>query len=120
MQNAEILYGLLGVILGFLTSVAVFRARFVAIEKDVENLKGTLTVEIRRLHEDAAREWERIRAEIRAVCQQDDGYRDRMERRSRAELEVLASIARKLGAQHRITDPGSFDDDTSAVDRIKG
>lgn len=121
MQNAEILYGLLGIIVGFLGSVAVFRARFVAVEKDVENLRNTLTTEIRRLHEDAGREWERIRGEVRNACQGDDDFRERTERRQREELLILASIARKLGAQSRITDIGTFleQDNDQPSDRLR-
>lgn len=106
-QGIEFVYGLVGVVLGFLTSFAIFRSRFVAIEKDVENLKHQLAGEIKRLHEDAAREWERIRVEIRAACHENDDFRDRMDRRQREELLILASIAKRLGAQNRLTDLGS-------------
>ena len=88
-NGTELIWGLVGVIVGFLASFAIFRARFVAIEKDVERLREELK-------------------EIKKVCREDDDYRDRTERRQREELLILASIARKLGAASRINDIGTY------------
>ena len=88
-NNVELVYGLVGVIVGFLASFAIFRARFVAIEKDVERLREELK-------------------DIKRVCREDDDYRERTERRQRESILILASIARKLGAQSRVTDIGAF------------
>lgn len=108
MQGNEALYGVLGIVLGFLTAIAIFRARFVAIEKDLEHVRTTLKEEIKRVHEDASREWGRIREEVKQMCGRDSEYQERVERRQREELILLATIARKLGAQTRMTDLGTY------------
>lgn len=86
--TTELLSGFVGVVIGFLSSFAVFRARFTAIEKDIEYIKKSLE------DEDGG--------EIRF-------WKD-MQRRSQIEVEILASIARKLGVSHRLTDLGGYVD----------
>lgn len=84
MNPNEALYGLLGTIFGFLTAFAVFRARFVGVEKDIEAMK-----------EDVKR--------IERSCS-DNPNRDRREREM---IILLASIAKRIGAANRLTDIGS-------------
>lgn len=83
----ELLSGFIGVVVGFLSSFAVFRARFTAIEKDIEYIKKSVD--------------------------NDDGqqrfWKD-LQRRQQIEIEILASIARKFGVAHRITDLGGYVD----------
>lgn len=86
--TTELLSGFVGVVIGFLSSFAVFRARFTAIEKDIEYIKKSL--------EDGsggeAKFW------------------DDLQRRQKIEVEILANIARKLGVSHRLTDLGGYID----------
>lgn len=103
---------LVGAVFGFLSSVAVFRARFTAIEKDVQNLRDTFTLELKNFQENAQAEWRRIREDVRRSCQGDEGYRRRSERREIIMLETLSSIARHMNVQGRFTDIGNYDDTT--------
>lgn len=83
MNQNELLYTLLGIIFGFLTAFAVFRARFVAIEKDIERLRDGLMTVTKLCNENPARD-----------------------RREREMIILLASIAKRIGAQNRLTDIG--------------
>lgn len=85
MNQNELLYTLLGIIFGFLTAFAVFRARFVAIEKDIEALRKEI-------------------GRIERLCNENPA-RDRREREM---IVLLASIAKRIGAQNRLTDVGHF------------
>lgn len=100
----EILFACVGVIVGFLSSFALFRARFTAIEKDIEHMK-----EVNK------EEWGRMRDDFQNLCSQDNRYGRDFARRQQAQLEILASIARRFGVQHRITDPGSFTEEENPL-----
>lgn len=88
MNQNEAIYALLGTIFGFLTAFAVFRARFVAIEKDIENLRNEM-------------------GRIEKLCNENPA-RDRREREM---IILLASIAKRIGAANRLTDVGRHLDD---------
>jgi hypothetical protein len=90
MNQNEALYALLGTIFGFLSAFAVFRARFVSVEKDVESIK-----------QDVKR--------IERVC----GENPQRDRREREMIVLLASIAKRIGAQNRLTDIGHHIEDTA-------
>lgn len=111
MPNVELVWGLVGVVIGFLTSFAVFRARFVSIEKDVEKLRDDFKRELEFLREESSKEWQRIRDDVRNVCRGDEDYQRRTERREREMLVIMASIARKIGAGSRLTDLASYTED---------
>lgn len=85
----SVVFGLVGVLIGFLASFAIFRARFVAIEKDVQYLREEL---------------QRFRASI----ENDDDRKQQAERREREMLLILASVARQLGVSNRVTDLGKY------------
>ena len=87
MQMNELLSGFIGVVVGFLSSFAVFRARFTAIEKDIEYIKKSVDGD-----NGQQRFWEDL------------------QRRQKVEIEILASLARKFGVTHRITDIGGYTD----------
>lgn len=109
----EAIWGLLGVVIGFLTSFAVFRSRFVSIEKDVEKLREDFKRELAFLREEATKEWNRIREDVRSACRGDEDYQRRTERREREMLVIMASIARKLGAGSRLTDLAAYTEETA-------
>lgn len=88
MTQNEAIYTLLGIIFGFLTAFAVFRARFVSIEKDIEALRNEM-------------------GRIEKLCNENPA-RDRREREM---IILLASIAKRIGAQNRLTDLGHHIDD---------
>lgn len=108
MQDIELVYGLVGVVIGFLGSFAIFRARFVSIEKDVEKLREDFKRELQYLREQATDEWKRIRDDVRQACRGDGEYERRAERREREMMLILANIARKLGTGHRLTDLAAY------------
>lgn len=111
--SSETIVGtLVGAVFGFLSSVAVFRSRFTAIEKDVQRLRETFTLELKAFQDSARAEWAHIRDDVKRSCDGNDSDRRRRERREMAMLEVLTSIARHMKVQGRFTDPGSYDDDT--------
>lgn len=93
MNQNELLFTLLGIIFGFLTAFAVFRARFVAIEKDVEALRSELS-------------------KIEKLCNENPA-RDRREREM---IILLASIAKRIGAQNRLTDIGHHIEESTEID----
>lgn len=118
MDNApnagEVLFGLIGVVVGFLSSFAIFRARFTAIEKDVENLKSDFKRELAYLREEAKKEWARIRDDVNRACSGlsvlDKDHQRRQERREIATLEMLGDIAKALRVSNRFTDVQSYGD----------
>ena len=112
LSSETIVGTLVGAVFGFLSSVAVFRARFTAIEKDVQRLGEKFELELKAFQQNAKAEWERIRDDVHKNCGNDESYRRRSERREMAMLEVLTSIARTMKVQSRFTDPGSYDSDT--------
>lgn len=115
MEGIEAIYGLVGVVVGFLASFAVFRARFVSIEKDVEKLREDFKREIEYLRQQAADEWRRIRDDVRQACRGDDEFQRRTERREREMILILASIARKLGAGNRLTDLATYTEENEEM-----
>lgn len=117
LSSETIVGTLVGAVFGFLSSVAVFRARFTAIEKDVQRIGEKFELELKAFQQAAKAEWERIRDDVKKNCEGDTEYRRRSERREMAMLEVLGSIARKLNAQTRFTDVGSYDDSDNPTER---
>lgn len=117
MQNVEVMYGLIGVVIGFLTSFAVFRSRFVGIEKDVDKLREDFKRELTYLREEATREWARIREDVRNACRGDEDAQRRTERREKEMLVIMASIARRLGAGNRLTDLAAYTDEVPPDDK---
>lgn len=101
---------LLGVVFGFLSSFAIFRARFVAIEKDVSNLEKTFKRELENFQTNATAEWARIRDDVRRTCEGDSEFRRRQERREIAMLELLTDISRHLRVSRRAGDLGVYDE----------
>lgn len=90
MNPNEAIYGLLGIIFGTLSAFAVFRSRFVGLEKDVESIKA----DVRR---------------IERAC----GENPARDRREREMIILLASIAKRIGAQNRLTDIGHHIEDST-------
>lgn len=111
----EFLFGLVGVVIGFLTSFAVFRSRFTAIEKDVENLKSDFKRELEYLRQEARKEWQYIREDVNRMCTQasahDRTYQQRQERREIAMLSLLGDIAKGMRISNRFTDLQAYTED---------
>jgi hypothetical protein len=105
-----IIASLLGAITGFAASFGMFRSRLTAVEKDIAHLKDDFAKEVSRIREDNTREWQRMREDFARLCDGDSRYWEQAARRQSTQIELLASIARRVGAQNRITDLGTYVD----------